>query len=344
MALLETTDRGLYCAAGDFYIDPWRGVDRALITHAHADHARSGSSRYLCAEPGVEILRIRLGKEASIQAVRYGQPITIGGALVSFHPAGHVLGSAQIRVEVDGEVWVVSGDYKLGPDPTCDPLEPILCHTFISESTFGLPLYRWPDPTTELGEIAGWWKENQERGKLSVLYGYSLGKAQRLLHAVPADAGTIWVHRAVADFLPAYEAAGVSFPPWQLLHPAALKEKEKEKSGRGIVIMPPSAEGAGWLNGGIDTACAFASGWMLLRGMRRWRAMDRGFTISDHADWDGLQQVIRATRAERVLITHGYTTTMVRWLREQGKEAAVLGTAFGGDEKEPETEVTAEPG
>lgn len=324
MALLQLTERGLYCSAGDFYIDPWRTVDFAVTTHAHSDHARAGSRHYLTAEPGGRILRERLGAAARIESLPYGQRLSRRGVTLSLHPAGHILGSAQVRVEHQGEVWVVSGDYKAEAEPTCQPFEPVPCHTFITESTFGLPIYRWPRQEEVFREVNGWWQANQDAGRTSVLYAYSLGKAQRLLAGVNAEQGPIFVHSTVARLLPLYEAAGVQLPKAQ---PVDL-ESVKAAGGRGLVIAPSSVDGTSWLHrfGGVSTA--FASGWMLLRATRRRRALDRGFVISDHADWQGLISCIQATGAERVLVMHGYTAPVVRWLRENGWNAESLETGL----------------
>ena len=234
--MLTVTHQGLWCAAGGFHIDPSRRVDRALITHAHSDHARPGSKAYLCAQEGVEVLRLRVGREASVTGLRYGERLEVNGVTVSFHPAGHVLGSAQIRLEHQGEVWVVSGDYKRQADPTCAAFEPVRCHTFVTESTFGLPIYRWPTPGLVFDEINAWWRANREQGRTSVLFGYSLGKAQRLLAGVDPAVGPIFVHEAVRQFLPAYAAAGVRLPATDL----ATAEKVSAARGEALVIAPPA--------------------------------------------------------------------------------------------------------
>jgi putative mRNA 3-end processing factor len=326
-AMLSVTEHGLYCAAGDFHIDPWRPVARALITHAHSDHARAGSDCYLCAAPGMGVLRARLGAGAVIEAMPYGERRVKDGVSVSFHPAGHVLGAAQIRVEHRGEVWVASGDYKTQPDPTCAPFEPVQCDTFITESTFGLPVYQWPEPAAVLSEVHDWWRRNQAAGRTSVLFAYSLGKAQRILAQLDPTTGPLLVHPAVGALLPAYEAAGVRFPPTQ----PASADHVRATVGKSLVIAPPAAEDSASLRAAGEVSTAFASGWMALRGTRRWRAADRGFVISDHADWLGLNDAIRATGARRVLVTHGYTKPLVRWLRERGFEADELATQFQGD-------------
>jgi len=332
--MLTVTEPGLYCASGGFHIDPWRPVERALITHAHSDHARPGSRSYLCAADGVELLRMRLDRDASIAGLGYGVTTRLNEVQVSFHPAGHVLGSAQIRIECRGEVWVVSGDYKTQPDPTCAAFEPVSCHTFVTESTFGLPVYRWPEPASVFAEINDWWRSNQPRERTSVLFGYSLGKAQRLLAGLDTSIGPVLAHRAVREFLPAYAAAGIRLPAVQ----PATPESIRAAGGRAIVVAPPAAGNPPWLDGSGEFATAFASGWMLLRGMRRSRGADRGFALSDHADWPGLVSTIRATGASRVLVTHGASAPLVRWLNEHGWQAEALATRFVGEiPEEPET-------
>lgn len=327
VALLEMTESGLYCAAGEFYVDPWKAVDQALTTHAHSDHARAGSRSYLCAADGVGVLRQRLGGSANIAGLAYGQALELRGVRVSFHPAGHVLGSAQIRLEFRGEVWVVSGDYKLAVDPTCRGFEPVSCHTFVTESTFGLPIYRWPTSESVFREIHEWWARNQRAGQTSVIFGYSLGKAQRLLAGLDATQGPIFVHSAVEKIMPAYRAEKVSFPTIQSNSPESIRDGV----GKAMVITPPGTDASKWLHAFGEVEVASASGWMLVRGMRRRQGNGNGFVLSDHADWNGLVSAIRATGAERVLVTHGYTRPMVRWLREQGYDAEALQTQFTGD-------------
>jgi putative mRNA 3-end processing factor len=327
MTLLQITAQGLYCAAGNFYIDPWRPVDFAVITHAHSDHARAGSRQYLTTEPGRGISQERLGSAARIETVAYGQTVTRNDVSISLHPAGHILGSAQVRVEHRGEIWVVSGDYKLAPDPTCAPYEPVRCHTFISECTFGLPIYRWRQPDEIFADINAWWRSNQSAGRTSVLFGYSLGKAQRLLAGVDTSIGPIFVHEAVLKLLPFYADAGVRVPEVQLANGADVRAAD----GRALVIGPSAVEDSPWLRRFGEVSTAFASGWMQIRGARRRSALDRGFALSDHADWNGLVSAIRATGAERVWLTHGYTAPMVRWLRESGCDAQALATKFEGE-------------
>ena len=236
--LLRVTDRGLYCEAGDFYIDPWQPVDRAVITHAHGDHARWGSRHYLASDEGLRVLRTRLGADASIQPVQYGEPVHLNGVRVSLHPAGHILGSAQIRVEHAGEVWVASGDYKVDPDPTCSPFEIVRCHTFITESTFGLPIYRWRAQGEVFAEVREWWSANARAGRASIVYAYALGKAQRVLAGlIDADIGPIFTHGAVERLTRDYRETGIALPPTR--H-ASEMPKGHDFAGS-LVIAPPSA-------------------------------------------------------------------------------------------------------
>ncbi len=329
-SLLRVTQAGLYCEAGDFYIDPWRPVERAIITHAHADHAAQGSAAYLVSEEAQHVSRRRLGEQASIQTAAYGETLDFQRVRVSLHPAGHILGSAQIRVESGGEVWVVSGDYKVGPDPTCSAFEPVRADVFISECTFGLPIYRWPDPATIYTDINRWWRTNAAEGKPSVLFAYSLGKAQRVLAGVDASIGPIFCHGAPEALNADYRASGVALPETQ-----RVSEAEGAKPfAEALIVAPPSAQGSSWINRFRGASTAFASGWMLVRGKRRRYAVDRGFALSDHADWPELLSAIRATGAERVLLTHGSTAALARRLGELGLEASVLETRFRGEPEE----------
>ncbi len=327
--LIIATPSGLYCPPGDFHIDPWRPVDRAVITHAHADHARRGHAAYLAHAQGENVLRSRLGADITLQTVEYGAPVTINGVRVSLHPAGHVLGSAQVRVEHAGQVWVASGDYKLDADPTCTPFEPVRCDVFITESTFGLPIYRWPQSAALFDDLNAWWRTNAESGRASVVYAYAFGKAQRLLSGVDASIGPIVCHGAVEVLNDAYRASGVALPDTHRVTDAALT---KEQLKRALVIAPPSAAGTPWLRRFGDHADAFASGWMQIRGARRRRGVDRGFVLSDHADWPSLMRAIGATGAERVIVTHGSIPVIVRWLTEQGLRAEAFATQYGGDD------------
>ncbi len=325
--LLEVTESGLYCPQGDFYVDPWRRVPRAVITHAHADHARSGCDRYLCAAAGKTVLRTRIGSAAPIDTLRYGESLSINGVTVSLHPAGHVLGSAQVRIAHGGATWVVTGDYKLQSDPTCESFQPVECDVFVSESTFGLPVYRWQKPAVIAAEINDWWRANRDAGRTSVILAYALGKAQRLAAMVDASIGPIVAHGAVMKMVEAYRASGIRLPSIDRVPPRA----RRVGGGRALVIAPPSVLGGSWLKLFGESSVAMASGWMLLRGVRRRRGFDKGFVVSDHADFPGLLAAIDASRARRVLVTHGFTEPLARFLRERGLDASVLPTRFTGE-------------
>ncbi|MCR9126239.1 MAG: ligase-associated DNA damage response exonuclease [Rhodobacteraceae bacterium] len=329
--VLSFTPRGIYCAAGDFYIDPWRPVDRALITHGHADHARAGHQRYLATPSAAPVLRHRLG-DIALETAAFGQTIRIGDAQISFHPAGHVPGSAQIRVEVAGEVWVASGDYKTQDDGLSEAFAPVPCHTFITESTFGLPVFRWAPQADVAAQINGWWRQCRAEGKTAILGAYSLGKAQRLLSMLEPDIGPILTHGAVEGTNRVLRAQGFTLPDTV---PVTPDTRAADHPGA-MVIAPPSALGSAWARRFGTVSTGFASGWMQLRGVRRRRAADRGFVISDHADWDGLLSAIAATGAERVFVTHGYTEIFARWLAHIGLDAAVVPTEFHGENLDSE--------
>ena len=327
--LLQLNPDGLYCAAGDFYIDPWNPVERAVITHAHADHLCAGSKSYLSARPCEPLLRARSGMEAAIESLPYGEARNINGVGVSFHPAGHILGSAQVRIEYQGQIWVVSGDYKLAPDPTCTSFDPVQCHTFITESTFGLPIFLWPEPGETLDEINAWWRANQQAGKTSVLFAYPLGKAQRVLAGIDSSIGPIYTHGAVERFNAIYRDGGVALPVTQYARSALPKTDWT----RALILAPPMAKTAPWLRRFGDFSTGMASGWMRIRGTRRRRSIDRGFILSDHADWPALLSAIRGAGAERVWVTHGYRAPLARWLAENGVEAEAIETRFAGEQE-----------
>lgn len=331
MALIRPTPEGLYCAAGDFHIDPWRPVSRAVLTHAHADHARPGSGRYHAASPGLGLLRHRLGADCPLHGLEYGEVLKLGDARVSLHPAGHVLGSAQVRVEVGGEVWVVTGDYKRDPDPTCAPFEALACDTLISEATFALPVYRWRPAAEVVAEIFRWWEDNRAAGRASVLFAYALGKAQRVLAELTHHTDrAVYAHGAVEVLTGLYREAGVAMLP-TLPVPDARRTRAADFAGE-LIIAPPGANGTPWMRRFGAASTGFCSGWMLLRGNRRRRGYDRGFVLSDHVDWPGLIATVRETGARRVLATHGQTTALARYLRERGLDAEPLSTRYGEDE------------
>ncbi|MES2787484.1 MAG: ligase-associated DNA damage response exonuclease [Pseudomonadota bacterium] len=331
--LIVQRPEGLYCPPGDFYIDPWRPVGRAVITHAHADHARVGHGKYLASAAAEGVLRTRLG-EIDLETLPYGQQIVHNGVKLSLHPAGHVLGSSQVRLEHAGRVWVASGDYKVAPDRTCAPFEAVRCDVFITESTFGLPIYRWVSDDELFTDINDWWSRNVLAGRASVIACYSFGKAQRVLSGVDASIGPIIVHGAVEPLNRAYRAEGVELPPTRMVTDITDKSDLK----RALVVCPPGAAASTWLRRFGDASTAFASGWMQLRGARRRGGWDRGFVLSDHADWPGLMSAIGATGAQRVIVTHGSIPVMVRYLREQGLEAESFETEYGGDAVEADVE------
>ena len=335
--VLSFTDRGIYCAAGDFYVDPWRPVDRALITHGHADHSRWGMKRYLATEAAAPVMRHRLG-DVEIETVRYGEERRIGDATVSYHPAGHVPGSAQIRVEVGGEVWVASGDYKVAPDGLSEAFEPVRCHAFITECTFGLPVFKWRPQPEVIGEIDAWWARNRAEGRFSVLGAYALGKAQRVLASVDASIGPILTHGAVENTNEVLRAQGIRLPDTVRVTP----DTDLKTHAGALVIATPSALGSPWMRKFGPASTGFASGWMSIRGIRRRRAGDRGFVVSDHADWEELNEAIAATGASRVFVTHGYTSVFRRWLTEQGYDAAVVETEYEGESLDTEGSETEE--
>ncbi|RPD87991.1 ligase-associated DNA damage response exonuclease [Luteimonas sp. 100069] len=326
--LIQLRPEGLYCPAGDFHIDPWRPVPRAVITHGHGDHARPGMGAYHTTRIGLPILEWRLGEQIYVSH-EYGVPFRMGDATVSLHPAGHVLGSAQVRVEVEGEVWVASGDYKRQHDPTCDPFEVVRCDTFITEATFGLPIYRWPDTPAVARDIVAWRDHCAERGEAAILYCYALGKAQRVLAELAAHTDTpVLLHGAVATGVEVYRRAGIAMVE---TIPVVETDRSADYAGQ-LVLAPPSAAGSPWIRRFRRAQQGFASGWMRLRGNRRRRNYDRGFVVSDHADWPDLMRTVRETGASRVIATHGNTDAIIRALCEDGIAAEAFRTDFGGEE------------
>lgn len=329
-SFIELTASGPYCRPGGFHIDPWRAVEKAVITHAHSDHATRGSGAYLSSMTCGPLLKARLGDGISLTRMRFGEQLTVGDVQVSLHPAGHVLGSAQVRIEYRGQVIVFSGDYKLDADPTAEAFEPVKCHTFVSESTFGLPIFQWQQPGKVFAKINEWWRGNQRDGRTSVLFVYSLGKAQRVLASLDASIGPIGVHGSVQKMNEAYATAGVALP--KSVH--ANEVTAKELRGAGMILTPQTGGESPWLRkfaGPDGLSLGNVSGWMQVRGARRWQALDRGFPVSDHADWDGLNRAIAATGAERIGVTHGSTDVMTRWLREKGVDAFIVPTRYVGE-------------
>lgn len=327
MDLLQFTDKGLYCEQAKVYLDPWKPVDKALISHGHSDHAYFGHKHYLTATLAMPVIKHRLFLQNNIQTLDYGETLTINGVNFSFRPAGHIPGSSQIRVEHKGEVWVFSGDYKLEKDNISTPFEPVKCHAFITESTFGLPIYKWKPQHEVFNDVNEWWRKNQSEGKTSVIAGYTLGKAQRILKNVDASIGKIFTHGAVDAINAVLKNQGLELPDAPRISDGIKKEEIKGS----LIVCPPSAVGSTWMRRFLPYSLGVASGWMKLRGTRRRRGADRGFVLSDHADWDDLNRAIAATGAERVFVTHGYTEIFAQWLREKGLDAKEVKTKFEGE-------------
>ena len=330
MKLLEFTSKGIYCSKADVYLDPWRGVKKAIITHGHSDHARWGSKSYITQIDNVPILKHRLG-DISVTGKKYGDKFQINGVTFSFHPAGHVPGSSQIRVEYRGEVWVFTGDFKTQDDKISTPYEPIKCNTFITECTFGLPVYKWEEPKIVHGQINKWWAKNKSNGVTSLLLGYSLGKIQRLLKNLNPEIGKIYTHGATEKMTEVLRAK-IDFPKTNLITRDTIK---KEIEGN-LVLAPPAVLGSVWSRKLGITSSGYASGWMAIRGARRRRAVDRSFVLSDHADWDGLLSAIYSTECENVITTHGYTDIFAKYLNEKGLNAMSEKTEY--EQETPETE------
>lgn len=332
MNLIESTERGLFCAQADVYIDPWKPVDRAIITHGHSDHARPGHKAYACVKSSKAILRHRLGP-IKMTTYEYGESFSINGVTFSFHPAGHVIGSAQIRVEYKGEIWVVTGDYKLEDDGISEAYEQLQCHSFITESTFGLPVYDWTDQEEVYDDINNWWSDNAEDNTTTLLTAYSLGKAQRILQHLDLDIGPIYCHGAIANMNDKIVDSGIPLNPYQKVS-LGSKPKDYQKA---IVLAPPSAVSSAWMKRFKKSSIGVASGWMALRGARRRRGADRGFVLSDHCDWKSLNQAIKDTGAENIYPTHGYTEIFSKWLNDQGYQAQPIETAFIGESLDVES-------
>ena len=325
--LLVHTALGLYCPKADLYLDPWKPVKKAILSHGHADHARWGSSSYLCTPTAAPVIKYRLG-DINLETLPFGEEKLINGVSFSFHPAGHILGSAQIKVSYKGEIVVFSGDYKTANDGFSEAFEPVKCHTFITESTFGLPVYHWQDQKWVFNEMEEWCKNNRNNGQLSILYGYSLGKAQRILQGLPESVGPIFTHSTIEAVLNVMRNQGVSLKNTMPVN----EHLTRAELLSGVIIAPPAVQNSNWLKKFEPIRNGVVSGWMALRGARRRRNADKGFVLSDHADWEGLNKAISLTGAENVFVTHGYTDILSKWLIDKGLNAHPLETNFEGDE------------
>jgi len=331
--LLRSWPEGLCCPEGGFFIDPVRPVERALITHGHADHARAGHGSVLATRETLDIMALRYGPDfaGTTQEARLGETVAINGVKVTFHPAGHVLGSAQICVEANGTRIVASGDYKRSRDPTCDPFEPIRCDVFITEATFGLPVFTHPDPAHEIGHLLASLRQFPER--THIVGAYTLGKAQRVI-ALLREAGydeTIYIHGALAKLCAYYERAG---RPLGSLEPATVEEGGAPPPAGAIVVAPPAAIDDRWSRRFADPLSCFASGWMRIRQRVRQRGVELPLIISDHADWGELTETIRNTQAAEVWVTHGREEALVRWCEINGISAKPLHLVGYEDETE----------
>lgn len=327
MQLIEFRKEGLYVPVADVYIDPWKSVKKAFVTHGHSDHARYGSQSYVTTHSALPVIKHRLGSHINISGVAYGETINVNGVKFSFHPAGHIIGSAQIKVEYKGEVWVASGDYKIENDGISEPFEPVKCHAFITESTFGLPVFKWRPQKEVIQEINEWWCRNKQEGRVSILAAYSLGKAQRIINNVDHDIGTVFTHGAVENVNEVIRRQGIDLKPT-----TRVKQGQKPKDYQGaLVIAPPASVDSSWSKRFKDFSSGVASGWMTMRGARRRRSADRGFILSDHADWDGLITAIKETNASRIFVTHGYTEIFSKYLNTIGYDAAVVSTEYTGE-------------
>lgn len=325
-ALIQFTDKGLYVPQADVYIDPWRKVKRALITHGHADHSRYGMDHYLCTHAAKPVIKFRLGSKINIDSVEFGETTTINGVKFSFHPAGHIIGSAQIRVEYKGEVWIVSGDYKTENDGISENFESVKCDTFITESTFGLPVYKWKSQVEVFEDINNWWRENQSEGKTSVLTGYSLGKAQRLLCGLDPSIGKIYTHTAIESINQVLRKQGIQLP-----HTIKINTHQEKKNYAGnMVVCPPSAKHNPWMKKLGNVSIGSASGWMKIPGALERRKVDKGFVLSDHADWTGLLSAIKSSEASSIFVTHGHSKIFSRYLQEKGYQSAEVKTEYEG--------------
>jgi putative mRNA 3-end processing factor len=329
MALIEFREKGLYCPVAEIYIDPWRPVPKALITHAHMDHARWGHESYLCAEHSKPLLLARLGESIRVQGLPYGESLNINGVQIAFFPAGHIVGSAQIRLTYKGEIWCISGDYKLEDDGLSTPFEPVTCHHFVTESTFGLPSYRWRDSKDVIGDLKEWWRGNAEEGRTSIVSAYALGKAQRLVKDLQGSVGPIVVHPSIAKMNKVIKGMGYALPE-------GVEESSDYKGSweKALVISPPGALASQWIQRIKDKEEAVVSGWMQVRGHRRRRGVSRGFVISDHADWQGLNEAVRASGANNIYVTHGFSDIYARYLTGQGYNARVVQTDYIGEDQE----------
>lgn len=330
MALIRFTKRGIYCKQGDFYVDPWHPVDYAVTTHGHSDHVCFGNKNYLTHSLTEVIIKRRISKDLNVQSLKYGEQIIRNGVKISFFPAGHIIGSSQVRLEYKGEVCVISGDYKTENDGISTPFEPVKCHEFVSESTFGLPVYNWQPQDLVFNSIKKWTNDNVEQGKTTVLIAYSLGKAQRLIKNLADTDRKIYVHNSIANLNESLIEAGVQLP----LTTRITADISKDELQKGILIVPPAMRDTRWIKSLNYAVTGVCSGWMQVRSHRRWQSVDAGFPLSDHADWSGLLEAIKSTEAEKVYVTHGFVASFSRYLNELGIKSEEVITRYGQNDDE----------
>jgi putative mRNA 3-end processing factor len=326
--LLTFNDRGIYCSKANIYIDAWKPVDKVIVSHAHADHSKYGHKYYLSHNWSVPIIKHRLGN-INIEGKDWGEKFYINGVQFSLHPAGHVVGSAQIRIEYQGNVWVYTGDYKREDDHLSTPFQVVKCNTLITECTFGLPAFNWKNQHLVYQEINSFWNDCKSNNQTAVVFAYSLGKAQRLLTNLDLGIGKVYTHGAVENLnevIRTYKNLPKST--------RITRETKKQDLIGSLVIAPPSTNGTAWLKKMVPYVTSSASGWMTFRGARRRRAIDRGFVLSDHCDWKDLIKTIKETQAENIICTHGYKDIFSKYLNENGYNSFIENTPFVETQKE----------
>lgn len=323
LGLIQNTPKGLYCPLADVFIDPQKPVTRALITHGHSDHAVTGHRYYLCTKLTEAVIKLRLGSFIQTQVVGFGERITINNVHFSFHPAGHIPGSAQIRIEHKGEVWVITGDYKTEPDKVSGDYELLKCDTFITETTFALPIYQWQPQSHIMNEILNWYKYNLTLGKSTIVLAYALGKSQRIIQNIP-DEIPIYTHTTVEDTNKVLREAGLKLRKTIQINSRVSKKDIQ----RGIVIAPSSILNTPLMRSLESPGLGYASGWMALSRFRKQQAATAGFVLSDHVDWNELNLVIHECGAENIWLMHGYTKEYKQYLTAIGKNVTDIGSHF----------------
>lgn len=312
--LIEFNQKGIYCTVGDFYIDPNVKVETAVITHAHSDHARRGSLKYISHKYTKPLIESRINAK-NVIPYDYGEEFEINGVKVSLFPSGHVIGGAQVKIEHDGEVVVITSDFKTEDDGISGKFIPIKCDTLVMESTFAQPIYKWDPQEMVYSDMNEWWKTNKVLGRASVIFCYSLGKAQRILANIDPEIGPIVVDDSIDNMNQIIRDMGLKLPITQDIRSLSINEKKEA-----LILTSSYSLKNGWLNQAKPYALAEASGWMKIDRFRR-GYIDRGFVLSDHADWDSLNQVVKDTEAKEVYVMHGFTKQFAAWLNKNGIKA-----------------------